>query len=122
MIGNTIASLHASNPIPATFDIIVIAGGGGGGAGYSGGSSGGGGAGGAYNTNNAVAGTVNTGSGGGGSNGAGSVNRNGASGGSGLVLIRYAVGSAIATGGNITVSGGYTYHAFISSGTFTRTA
>jgi hypothetical protein len=34
------------------------------------------------------------------------------------VIVRYA-GTPVATGGTITQSGGYTYHAFTSSGTFT---
>jgi len=40
-------------------------------------------------------------------------------GGSGVVVIRYATGSMIATGGTVTTSGGYTIHTFTSSGTFT---
>jgi hypothetical protein len=46
---------------------------------------------------------------------------NGSAGGSGIVIIRY-VGSARATGGTITTSGGYTIHEFTTSGTFTVTA
>jgi hypothetical protein len=41
----------------------------------------------------------------------------GAAGGSGIVIIRY-LGSTQATGGTITSAGGYTYHTFLSSGTF----
>lgn len=55
------------------------------------GGSGGGGNGASYNTNNAVAGTANTGGGGGGSNGVGGGTTAGANGGSGIVIIRYAV-------------------------------
>jgi hypothetical protein len=39
-------------------------------------------------------------------------------GGSGIVIIRYS-GSQIGTGGTVTSSGGYTYHTFTSSGTYT---
>jgi hypothetical protein len=42
----------------------------------------------------------------------------GSNGGSGIVIIRYA-GSQVATGGTVTSAGGYTYHTFTSSGTFT---
>jgi hypothetical protein len=38
------------------------------------------------------------------------------------VIIRYLVGTLSATGGTITTTGGYTYHAFTANGTFTRTA
>jgi hypothetical protein len=65
-----------------------------------------------------TSGTANTGGGGGGanSNTSSGYNINGGSGGSGLVIIRYS-GTAVATGGTITTSGGYTYHAFTSGGT-----
>jgi hypothetical protein len=72
---------------------------------YEYGAAGGLGGGGASN----ASGTANTGGGGGGRSG---------SGGSGVVIIRYA-GTPVATGGTITQSGGYTYHTFTSSGTFT---
>ena len=74
----------------------------------------GGGGNGANDAFAAVAGTVNTGGGGGGwySNGPGGP----ANGGSGIVKIRYA-GTPVATGGTITQSGGYTYHAFTNVGT-----
>jgi hypothetical protein len=49
-----------------------------------------------------------------GGNGQGS---DGGPGGSGVVIIRYA-GAAVATGGTITTTGGYTYHVFTSSGNF----
>jgi hypothetical protein len=42
----------------------------------------------------------------------------GATGGSGVVIIRYA-GAQRGTGGSVTTSGGYTIHTFISSGTYT---
>jgi hypothetical protein len=41
-----------------------------------------------------------------------------AAGGSGVVIIRY-VGAQRGTGGTVTSSGGYTYHTFNSSGTYT---
>lgn len=83
------------------------------------GGNGGGGNGGsssAYPT----AGGNNTGGGGGGnvsvyiSGGS----RPGANGGSGVVIIRY-LGSQRGTGGTVTSAGGYTYHTFTSSSTFT---
>jgi hypothetical protein len=43
---------------------------------------------------------------------------NGTAGGSGVVIVRYA-GAQAATGGTITSTGGYTYHTFTASGTFT---
>jgi hypothetical protein len=52
-------------------------------------------------------GTANTGGGG-----------RAAAGGSGVVIIRYA-GAQRGTGGTVTSSGGYTYHTFTSSGTYT---
>jgi len=39
-------------------------------------------------------------------------------GGSGVVIIRYS-GSQRGSGGTVTSSGGYTYHTFTSSGTYT---
>ena len=66
---------------------------------------------------NGESGLANTGGGGAaGGNRAGSYSTG--SGGSGVVIIRY-LGAASATGGTITSSGGYTYHTFTSSGTFT---
>lgn len=62
-------------------------------------------------------GVANTGGGGGGGGYAG--DGAGAGGGSGIVKIRYAGSGSRATGGTITYSGGYTYHAFTASGTFT---
>ena len=41
-----------------------------------------------------------------------------ATGGSGIVIIRYLTGSISATGGIITTSGSYTIHTFTVSGTF----
>jgi hypothetical protein len=64
-----------------------------------------------------TAGTANTGGGGGGfHNPTGS--ELGATGGSGIVIIRYA-GSQRGTGGTVVSSGGFTYHTFTTSGTFT---
>jgi hypothetical protein len=42
----------------------------------------------------------------------------GSAGGSGTVVIRYS-GSQRGSGGSVTSSGGFTYHKFNSSGTFT---
>jgi hypothetical protein len=71
-----------------------------------------------------VAGTANTGGGGGGGTGieapaSGLTGRNaGKAGGSGIVIIRYA-GAQRGTGGTVVTTGGYTYHTFTSSGTYT---
>jgi hypothetical protein len=62
-------------------------------------------------------GAVNKGAGGGGNNGNVTGSSLGA-GGSGAVIIRYA-GAQRGTGGTVTSAGGYTYHTFTSSGTFT---
>lgn len=99
------------------------AGGGGGGlynGGGAAGGSGGGGAAGASAGATGSAGSANTGGGGGGGtyNTSGAVNGNGGSGGSGIVIIRY-LGSQRGTGGTVTSAGGYTYHTFTSSGTYT---
>jgi hypothetical protein len=85
------------------------------------GGSGGGGTGcygdgtGANESLGATAGTENTGGGGGG--GWYRSPQSGA-GGSGIVIIRY-LGSQRGTGGTVVSSGGYTYHTFTSSGTYT---
>ena len=99
----------------------TYAGGGGGGLHASGSTSGYGGAGGggqgANQATTGQAGGANTGGGGGG--GGNSVSSaNGMAGGSGIVIIRYA-GATRGSGGTITSSGGYTYHTFTSSGTYT---
>ena len=97
--------------------------GGGGGAGYQDAGtqglagSGGGGQGGS-DADVAAAGTANTGGGGGGGGGRAGTYPS-AAGGSGIVIIRYS-GSTAASGGTIVESGGYTYHTFTSSGTFTN--
>lgn len=99
----------------------AYAGGGGGGT-YQGGTPGSGGGGGATagQTNGTAVtnATANTGSGGGGQGGGPSSAGVGANGGSGIVIIRY-LGSQRGTGGTVTSSGGYTYHTFTSSGTYT---
>ena len=79
------------------------------------GGQGGGGSGSVFNATSSTAGTVNTGGGG----GAGvSAQTTGQAGGSGVVIIRYSGGQQ-GTGGIVTSSGGYTYHAFTSSANFT---
>ena len=107
------------------------AGGGGGGA-YSGtsgtrgtGGNGGGGSGGIYSGSTpstpATDASINTGGGGGaGPNSAsGAVNCYGGSGGSGIVIVRYAGSTQRGTGGTVTITGGYVYHTFTSSSTYT---
>jgi hypothetical protein len=104
-------------------DGSTYAGGGGGGvrSDSTAGSGGTGGGGNGSNSNTtAASGTTNTGGGGGGGGrtfGAGS-GGNGGNGGSGVVIIRY-LGATRGSGGTITSSGGYTYHTFTSSGTYT---
>jgi len=87
-------------------------------SGYAGGAGGGGTGASSDDCNGytaGVSGSANTGGGG----GSGAINGTaGPSGGSGVVVIRYA-GSQVATGGTVTSSGGYTYHTFTTSGTFT---
>lgn len=95
------------------------AGGGGGSSESQGGAigQGGSGGGGAGNSTGgtATSGTANTGGGGG---GAGLGITSGGTGGSGIVILRYS-GTPVGSGGSIVTSGGYTYHTFTSSGTFT---
>lgn len=99
---------------------ITYAGGGGAGLYNSGtagnGGAGGGGAGGAVGAggNN---GSSNTGGGGGGGSGGGPTAAGG-TGGSGVVIVRY-TGSQRGSGGTVSNSGGYTYHTFTTSGTYT---
>lgn len=108
----------------------TYAGGGGGGRGdaatsNAAGGDGGGGTGGATNGTSGdnqgyggeTSGGTNTGGGGGGK-AAGRSNDSRGAGGSGIVIIRYA-GSQRGTGGTVTSAGGYTYHTFTSSGTYT---
>lgn len=75
---------------------------------------GGGGASGRNGTN-PTSGTANTG---GGAGGTGLSAQPAAQGGSGVVIIRY-LGAQKGTGGTVTSSGGYTYHTFTTSGTYT---
>lgn len=98
--------------------------GGGGGGTYNGGTPGAGGNGGGGSSGgvspypqNGNAGTANRGGGGGGAS-ASPYTTQGGAGGSGVVIIRYA-GAQRGTGGTVTSSGGYTYHTFTTSGTFT---
>jgi len=84
-------------------------------AGGGGGGSGGGGNGGGSSGSCGNNGAANRGGGGGGGGNSGGCGR---AGGSGIVIIRYLGGTA-ASGGSISSSGGYTYHTFNSSGTFT---
>lgn len=100
----------------------VYAGGGGGGVGdQSGGKRGGaggsgiGGAGGTLWTSNGNNAVANRGSGGG---GGGVFSSRGGNGSSGIVVIRY-LGPQQGIGGTVSSSGGYTYHVFTSSGTYT---
>jgi hypothetical protein len=105
---------------------VFYAGGGGGstqsgGTGGTGGNGGGGSGSPATGTNTGAAGTVNTGGGGGaGGYGTGGNNTtgNGGSGGSGIVIIRYLGTVQRATGGTVTITGGYVIHTFTTSGTF----
>jgi hypothetical protein len=98
---------------------VYAGGGGGGGHSFGGTTTGGGGAGGGFNSNG-TGGTVNTGGGGGaGSAGASDgQNRNGGNGGSGVVIIRYLGSVQRATGGTVTITGGYVIHTFTTSGTY----
>jgi hypothetical protein len=106
------------------YDGVGRAGGGGGGAGALGGPTGGtgtsgGGDGGMGANSGYEDGETNKGGGGGGGLAVNSSSGyRGGNGGSGVVIIRYA-GSQRGTGGTVTSSGGYTYHTFNSSGTYT---
>ena len=97
--------------------------GGGGGGGAIQGAAGAGGAGGGGNgaagdpSGNGSPGSANTGGGAGGSGGGGG--NGGGSGGSGIVVLRYAGTTQKGSGGTVSISGGFTYHTFTSSGTFT---
>jgi len=86
-----------------------------GGVGGSGGS-GGGGKGADASTPNQTAGGANTGGGGGASRDESPTNSG--AGGSGVIILRY-LGNQRGTGGTVTSAGGFTYHTFITSGTFT---
>ena len=120
--GNGLPNVIAYGPTNA----VTYAAGGGGGVhppapGSSGGSGGtGGGGAGADSSEDGNNATFATGSGGGG----GSNSRVGGNGGSGIVVVRYEIGSvstAKATGGAISFYGGKTIHTFLNSGTFAVT-
>lgn len=105
-------------------DSVTYAGGGGAGhlAGYGGqlgaGGSGGGGGG---ATTSTFSGSANKGGGGGGGSrdvGTGAASNAGGAGGSGVVVLRYP-GIQRGVGGSVALIGGYTYHTFTASGTFT---
>ena len=98
---------------------VYYAGGGGGYVGSGTAGAGGNGGGGVSSiTANGTAGGVNTGGGGGGSGYNGTTPVCG-SGGSGVVIIRYLGTVQRATGGTVTITGGYVIHTFTSSGTYT---
>ena len=86
------------------------------------GGSGGGGSGGIASYSAATAGGDGSANTGGGAGGGGRAQANpyalGGAGGSGVGIVRYQ-GPQRGTGGTITSSGGYTYHTFTSTGTFT---
>jgi hypothetical protein len=92
-------------------------GGGGGGGLFGSGTVGSGGLGGGGT--NGSNGSANMGGGGSSRNNGGSTSGQ-SNGGSGLVIVRYSGGQQ-ASGGEITSSGGFTYHAFKSAGTFSFT-
>ena len=100
------------------FNETTYAGGGGGASFFSTAGAAGAGGGGAGVVGGGPAGndgSANTGGGGGGNfSGEGT-----GAGGSGVVVIRYAGSQGSQTGGTVTSSGGYTYHTFTASGTFT---
>ena len=118
--GNGSASVYAEGP----GNPITYAGGGGGGGSSTGGTGGpGGGGNGAAPPGGSTAGTAGLGGGGGG--GAGNVHGRG--GGSGVVVVRYQIGSvntgsAKATGGAISFYNNKTIHTFTNSGTFENTS
>jgi hypothetical protein len=109
---------------PISGSAVFYAGGGAGGTYNSSifalGGAGGGGNGGGNGATPGSPGTANTGGGGGGTGGtAGSgANQAGGAGGSGVVIIRYLGSTQRATGGVVTITGGYVIHTFTSSGTF----
>ena len=75
----------------------------------------------------ATSATANTGGGGGGAGGPGGNGLAGGKGGSGIVVVRYQIGSsntssAKGTGGAIRFYGGKTIHTFVTSDTFTNTS
>lgn len=62
--------------------------------------------------------TANTGSGGGGASTSTATDTDGGDGSSGIVIISYVTGSALAVGGDISYAGGNTIHTFTEDGTF----
>jgi hypothetical protein len=99
-----------------------FAGGGGGGSclgANSAGGLGGGGIGGLGNSQNGGNAVANTGSGGGGAAAITGASANGGNGGAGIAIIRYAGSAQRGTGGTVTISGGFVYHVFTGSGTYT---
>lgn len=120
--GTGVGGVGRASPFPGIYVGELVSGtyylaGGGGGTGGIGGSGGGGSA--TYSTNGCTAGIANTG-GGGGAGGAGGSPQQGKTGGSGVCVVRYS-GLQKATGGEVTQAGGYTYHIFKSTSTFTIT-
>ena len=111
--GSNAASTYASATSSGSSG--YYAGGGGAGSGDNGGAGSGSHGGGAGNGGSASA---NSGSGGGGYDSWPGGSGGNGYGGSGIVIVRYSGGTA-ASGGTIYSSGGYTYHKFNSSGTFT---
>jgi len=103
----------------STGDSGYYAGGGGGSvrSGTQGTGGSGGGTNGVPDNGTASNATANTGGGGGGA----AENGTGGNGGSGIVIVRYSdTNGQLGTGGTVTQSGGYYYHTFTSSGTFTN--
>lgn len=96
-------------------------GGGGGGGVYSTGSGGAGGLGGGgagAGSGGGGVGATNTGGGAGGAGRSAYAASAGSPGGSGIIIIRYA-GAQKGTGGTYSFTGGYSYHTFLTSGTYT---
>jgi hypothetical protein len=81
------------------------------------GGIGGGGAGGSFQNGTNIFGANGSANTGGGSGGTGAEQAQ-LNGGSGIVIVRYA-GAQRGTGGTVTSAGGFTYHTFTSSGTYT---
>jgi hypothetical protein len=129
--GNTSGSVAGAGGVGAISTIsgssVYYAGGGGGstqngGTGGAGGLGGGGAGSPASGSNTGASGTANTGGGGGGGGNGVAGNSTpapGGSGGSGIVIIRYLGTVQRATGGTVTITGGYVIHTFTSSGSFT---
>lgn len=108
-----------SSSITGTFTIFGGGGGGGGSNGSGAGEGGTGGGGDGQVSTDGLDGTDGLGGGGGGGGAASTVGSDGGNGGSGIVIISYATGTLVATGGLMYATGGNTIHVFTSSGTFT---